>query len=68
MPNRSYSSKESDALRLNDLAQEHGLPFKRTGMFYIFDDFIACGLAQALGYAEGFDRAIADCREKSTDA
>jgi hypothetical protein len=65
---RRNSFKESDALRLDDLAEEHGLTFKRTGMVYRFEDFTAYGLDQALGYAEGFDRAIAVCREKSTDA
>ena len=60
--------KESDGYRLNDLAKQHGLTFKRTGMVYRFEDFTAYGLDQALGYAEGFDRAVSVCREKVTDA
>lgn len=60
--------KESDTARLNDLAQQHGLTFKRIGMVYRFEDFTAYGLDQALGYVEGFDRAMAACREKMTDA
>jgi hypothetical protein len=50
------SDKETDTLRLNDLAKQHRLTFKRVGSTYIFDDFTAHGLRQALGYAEGFDR------------
>src|SRR5258708_12070278 len=49
--------KETDAVRLNDLAEQHGLSFRRVGMIYRFEDFTAYGLDQALGYAEGFDRA-----------
>ena len=52
-------SRETDALRLDDLAREHGLPFKRAGMVYRFEDYTAFGLDQALGYVEGYDRAIA---------
>lgn len=51
--------KESDMARLNNLATRHGLSIKRSGMVYRFEDFTAYGLGQALGYAEGFDRAIA---------
>jgi hypothetical protein len=51
--------EETDTFRLNDLAKEHGLTFRRVGSTYKFDDFNAHGLRQALGYAEGFDRAIA---------
>jgi hypothetical protein len=43
-------SKESDAARLLDLAQQHGLHFKRSGMVYRFEDYNAYGLDQALGY------------------
>ncbi len=68
MPRIKFDSRESDALRLEDLAREHGLTFKRVGMVYMFEDFNAYGLDQALGYAEGFDRAMATCRGKSTDA
>jgi hypothetical protein len=60
--------KESDTYRLNDLAKQHGLPFKRVGMIYSFEDFTAYGLDQALGYAEGFDRARSVCWEKVTVA
>ena len=60
--------KESDAARLNDLAQQYGLTFKRSGMVYRFEDYNAYGLDQALGYAEGFDRACQLHKEKVTDA
>jgi hypothetical protein len=36
---------------------EHGTYYSRIGNTYIFDDFTAHGLEQALGFAEGFDRA-----------
>ena len=52
-------SKESDTARLLDLAQQHGLHFKRSCMIYRFDDYNAYGLDQALGYVEGYDRAVA---------
>ena len=58
---RKYDSKESDTARLHDLAQQYGLHFRRSGMVYRFEDYTACGLDQALGYVEGFDRAIAAC-------
>ena len=53
------NDRETDTLRLQDLAQEHGLKFKRVGRAYLFDDytFTACSLLQALAFAEGFDRA-----------
>jgi hypothetical protein len=54
--------KETNILRLNDLAEQHGLTFKRVGNTYIFDDFTAHGLRQALGFAEGFDRGRYTCR------
>jgi hypothetical protein len=60
--------EETGALRLNDLARQHGLTFKRAGMVYRFEDFTAYGLDQALGYVEGFDRAVAACKGASTDA
>jgi len=60
--------KASDRARLNDLAQRYGLHFKHRGMLYRFEDFTACGLDQALGYVEGYDRAMAACRAESADA
>jgi hypothetical protein len=63
-----YDSKESDAARLDDLAGQYGLSFKRIGMVYRFEDFNAYGLDQALGYVEGYDRAMAACRAESADA
>ncbi len=59
--------KESDMARLNDLARQHGLAFKCVGMIYRFEDFTAYGLDQALGYVEGFDRAMAACGGVSSD-
>jgi hypothetical protein len=59
---------KSDTARLNDLARQHGLPFKRVGMVYRFEDYTAYGLDQALGYVEGFDRAMAASRTVSADA
>jgi hypothetical protein len=50
-------SKESDTARLHDLSQQYGLAFRQVGDTYLVDDFTANGLPQALGYAEGFDRA-----------
>jgi hypothetical protein len=49
--------RETDRLRLNELASKHGLSFRKVGRTYIFDDFTAHGLKQALGFAEDFDRA-----------
>ena len=63
-----FDSEESDTARLNDLAKQHGLAFRRAGMIYRFEDYTAYGLDQALGYVEGFDRAIAARREVSADA
>jgi hypothetical protein len=60
--------KESDAARLHDLAQQHGLHFRRNGMVYRFEDYTAYGLDQALGYVEGFDWAMAASRTESVDA
>jgi hypothetical protein len=48
---------ESDTLRLHDLAEQYGLAFRQVGGTYRFDGYTAHGLPQALGYAEGFDRA-----------
>jgi hypothetical protein len=50
--------KETDELRLNDLARQHGLTFKHVGSTYCFEDFTAYSLEQALGYVEGYDRAV----------
>ena len=52
-----YDDKETDTLRLNDVAKEHGLSFARHGSTFQFEDFTAHGLEQALGFVEGFDRA-----------
>jgi hypothetical protein len=52
--------EETDTYRLNDLAAQYGLTFKRVGNIYRFQDFNAHGLRQALGFAEGFDRARRD--------
>jgi hypothetical protein len=60
--------KESDTARLHDLAQQHCLHFKRSGMVYRFEEYNAYGLVQALGYIEGFDRAMAASRRGSSDA
>ncbi|WP_226019384.1 hypothetical protein [Novosphingobium sp. FKTRR1] len=40
--------------RLNALVKEHGFALKIEGDTYIFIDFTAHGLAQALAYVEGF--------------
>jgi hypothetical protein len=64
---RRLEFKESDNARQNDLARQHGLAFKRVGMIYRFEDYTAYGLDQALGYVEGFDRAIAAGRAESAD-
>jgi hypothetical protein len=58
------AAREQDAMRLDDLSQRHGLPFRKTGMIYRFEgeEFTAYGLDQALAFAEGYDRAI-DRRE-----
>lgn len=61
---------ETDLLRLNDLAKQHGLAYRKHGKnSYYFDDrtgedafcggymFVARGLREALAFAEGFDRA-----------
>jgi hypothetical protein len=53
-----YRDKETDTLRLNDLAKQHGLTITRDGDKYVFDSFTAHGLTQALAFAEGFDRAV----------
>jgi hypothetical protein len=52
--------KASDRLRVNDLAQQYHLPFKKVGSIYRFEDFNAYGLDQALGFVEGYDRAARD--------
>jgi|GEM_PF-3178133 len=48
---------DTDLLRLNDLAKQHGLRFCKVGRTYQFNDYTAHGLEQALGFAEGFNRA-----------
>jgi hypothetical protein len=48
---------DTDTLRLNDLAKQYGLKFRRVRSTYQFDDFTAHGLKQALGFVEGYDRA-----------
>ena len=50
-------SEESDLARLNDLAEQHGLTLEKMDHTYLIDGFAANGLPQALGYAEGVDRA-----------
>jgi hypothetical protein len=65
---RKYDSKESDTARLHDLARQYGLHFERSGLVYRFEDYNAYGLGQALGYVEGFDRAMAACRREPGDA
>ena len=59
------SDQETDTLRLHDLAEQHHLPFKRVGSTYLFEDFTARGLRQALGYAEGFDRGARSVKEQA---
>jgi hypothetical protein len=65
-----FDSKETDILRLADLAQQHRFTYQKVGgAFYFFDDgihhsandvpdYTARGLREALAFAEGFDRAI----------
>jgi hypothetical protein len=52
------SFKKSEKVRLKHLARQHGLTFKRFGSTHCFEDFSAHGLQQALGYVEGYDRAL----------
>jgi hypothetical protein len=63
MTHMTNDDRETDALRLNDLATEHGLSFRRVGSTYCFDEFTAHGLKQALGFVEGFNRATARRQE-----
>lgn len=65
---RKYACKESDTARLHDLARQYGLHFRRSGVIYRFEDYNAYGLDQALGYVEGFGRAMAASRRESGDA
>ena len=51
-------SRETDILRLNDLAKQYGLAFRKARNTYTFEEFHARGLRQALGYVEGYDRAM----------
>jgi len=65
------NEQDTDLLRLNDLAQQHGLSYRKVGTRYSFDDrlgtdafsdgciYTARGLREALAFAEGFDRAKA---------
>jgi hypothetical protein len=55
--------KASDEARVEDLVGKYGLPFKRVGKLYVFADFNAWNLDQALGYVEGYDRAMAAAGE-----
>ncbi len=50
--------READELRLADLADYHRLPYRRDRSTYVFEGFTAHGLRQALGYVEGYDRAM----------
>jgi hypothetical protein len=59
--------EETDTFRLNHLVKEHGLTFKRICITYIFTYFNVNGLRQALGFAEGFDRAIASSPAQQLD-
>jgi len=64
-----FDSKETDILRLADLAKQHGFTYKNVGTSYYFDTdtkenafqegfiYRAHGLREALAFAEGFDRA-----------
>ncbi len=51
-------TRETDELRLADLADYHRLPYRRDRSTYVFEDFTAHGLRQALGYVEGYDRTM----------
>jgi|SRR5271166_5998921 len=51
--------REAVELRLADLADHHRLPYRRDRSTYVFEDFTARGVQQALGYVEGYDRAMA---------
>ncbi|HKM69082.1 MAG TPA: hypothetical protein VJX94_03190 [Stellaceae bacterium] len=51
------NDKETDTLRLNDLALQYGLTFTCVRSTYLFNDYTAHGLKQALGFVEGYDRA-----------
>ena len=48
-----------------NISTSAGLPFRRVGMVYRFEDFTAYGLDQALGYVEGYDRAVAALADAS---
>jgi len=60
----SSSDEETDLLRLNDLARLHCLDFRKIRRTYVFEDYTAHGLKQALGFVEGFDRA--KCRAENS--
>lgn len=51
--------KETDALQLEYLSRRHNLPFKKVRSRYVFEDYTARGLKEALGFVEGYDRAVA---------
>ena len=59
--------QETDTLRLHDLSQLHDLPFKKVRSRYIFEEFIARGLKQALGFVEGYDRATYRWKAQTKD-
>jgi hypothetical protein len=52
----TFDDKETDTLRLNQPAKDHGLTFKRVRINYKLNAFNAHGLRRGLGYVEGFDR------------
>jgi hypothetical protein len=54
---------DTDTLRLNDLAKQYGLKFRRGKSTYGFEDFTAHGFNQALGFVEGYDRAAVEYRD-----
>ena len=62
-----FDSKETDELRLNNLSQQYALPFNRVRSTYIFEDFTAHGLRQALGFVEGFDLVMASNSSEELD-
>ncbi len=60
-------TRETDELRLADLADRHRLPYLRERSTYVFEDFTAYGLRQALGYVEGYDRAMSRRRPRKDE-
>lgn len=57
--------EDSDYWRFEGLVEQYGLKFERFNSRYVFDDFTADGFRQALGYAEGYDRALREFAELS---